>query len=88
MYLATTFHTLYPFMTTILTRGAVGAALYHDQLQPLLLGARNFFRPPGPSGASFGYQTHLLHQILTSDRPTFAVLSLCRRALFLLCMSR
>ena len=51
MYLATTFHALYPFMTTILTRGAVGAALCHDQLHALVLWLRNFFGPLGPSGS-------------------------------------
>ena len=51
MYLATTFHTLYPFMTTILTRGAVGAALYHDQLQPLLLSSRLVIPALGASGS-------------------------------------
>ena len=34
MYLATTFHTLYPLMTTILTRGAVGAALCTTNSMP------------------------------------------------------
>ena len=51
MYLATTFHTLYPFMTTILTRGAVGAALCHDQLHALLLSSDVLIRAPGPPGS-------------------------------------
>ena len=51
MYLATTFHTLYPFMTTILTRGAVGAALCHEQLQPLLLSSRVLLPARGPPGS-------------------------------------
>ena len=39
-YLTTTFHCCYPFMTTIRPRYQVAAALYHDQLQHLLLSSR------------------------------------------------
>ena len=50
-YLGTSFHCCYPLMTTILTRGAVGAALCHDQLHDLLLSSAVLLRAPGPPGS-------------------------------------